>query len=205
MSIDLPTFPGPQSAEPVFLDAGGVQHSLAGGEDMRIDRLGDRFGLSVTMPPMRWSTYQGVAAARIWSVRLLQGLSQGVVFPFPQPNFTPPGNPSTVAVAAVSAASQVSVQNNGPAVTLLEGQFVSHIRAATGRRYLYQVRADTVLPANGAAIVPLWPRIRGPMAVGDVLDFKTPRIEGLVTGDKSSWSLEATRLVGVQFMVQERG
>lgn len=207
MSVVLPTFPAPQSAEPFFIDAGGVQTSIAGGEDMRLDRLGDRFGLQVSLIPMRWhdlTTAQQTRAARVWVTRLIQAVSQGGILPFPQPGFRPPGNPSTAAAGAGSGASQVQVVQVGPGVTLLEGQFVTHIRAATGRRYLYQVRADTVLPANGAAVVPLWPRIRGPIAAGDVLEFAKPTIEGLVRGDKTSWSLAASRLAAISFTIQER-
>lgn len=207
MSVFLPTFPAPQSAEPYFMDAGGVQKSMAGGEDMRLDRLGDRFGLSVTLIPMRWndmSTAEQTRAARVWVVRLVQGISQGAVMPWPQPGFVPPGNVTIVGAPAVSGASQVQANQAGPAVTLLEGQFVTHIRKATGRRYLYQVRADTVLPANGAAVVPLWPRVRGPMAIGDELNFAKPTIEGLVRGDQQSWSLAVTRLAGIGFRIEER-
>jgi hypothetical protein len=208
VSVILPTFPGPAGADPYFLDAGGVQRGLAGGEDMRLDRLGDRFGLTVTLAPMRWNgltNAQRVDAARVWVARLIQGKSVGAVFPMPQPDFTPPGNKTTVATAAVSGASQVNVTNTGAAVTLLEGQFLEHTRAATGRQYLYQVRADTTLPANAAAILPLWPRIRGPMAVGDDVELKAPTIEGLVIGDQLAWSLAINRLATMSFRIEERG
>lgn len=208
MSIILPTFPAPQSAEPYFLDAGGSVRSLAAGEDMRLDRLGDRFGISCNLIPMRWndlSTAEQTRAARVWVTRLIQGKSQGAILPWPQPDFNPPGNPSTVAVAAVSGASQVQTVQVGPQLTLLEGQLLTHIRALTGRRYTYQVRADTVLPANGQAMLPIWPRIRGPMAVGDVLEFKKPTIEGLVSGNEQAWSLGVSRLAGIQFKLEERG
>ncbi len=208
MSVILPTFPAPQSAEPFFVDAGGVQQSIGGGEDMRLDRLGDRFGCTFNLIPQRWQdmdTAEQTRAARVWVARLIQGLSQGAVMRFPQPGFRPPGNPSVVAAAAVTAASQVAVRNNGPAVQLLEGQFMTHTRAATGRSYLYQVRANTGLPANGEAVTPLWPRIRGPMAPGDRLEFAKPTIEGLVRGDRLSWSLAVTRLAGISFQIVERG
>lgn len=208
MSILLPTFPAPQSAEPYFLDAGGVQKSIAGGEDMRLDRLGDRFGLSVSLIPMRWhdlTTAEQTRAARVWVTRLIQGLSQGAILRWPQPGFKPPGGTCAAAGAAVSGASQVAVANPAAAAGLLEGQFVTHLRAATGRRYLYQVRGDTVLPANGQAVVPLWPRIRGPIAAGDVLEFGKPTIEGLVRGDQQAWSLAMSRLTGITFKLEERG
>lgn len=208
MAVILPTFPAPQTADPYFVDAGGVQRAIAGGEDMRLDRLGDRFGLAVSLIPMRWqglSTAERVDAARVWVARLVRGLSEGAVLPWPQPGFEPPGNPSVAAGAAGSGASQVEVAQVGGAVTLLEGQFVTHVRAETGRRYIYQVRADTVLPANGSAMVPLWPRIRGPIAPGDVLNFKKPTIEGLVRGDKQGWQIGLNRLSAIGFTIEERG
>lgn len=208
MSILLPTFPAPQSAEPYFLDAGGVQKSIAGGEDMRLDRLGDRFGLSVSLIPMRWhdlTTAEQTRAARVWVARLIQGLSQGAILPFPQPGFRPPGGTCYAGYPTQSGASQVTLYNLAGATTVLEGQFLTHIRAATGRRYLYQVRADTVLPGNGYADLPLWPRIRGPMGTDDVLEFAKPTIEGLVRGEQQSWSLAVTRLAGIQFKLEERG
>lgn len=208
MAVLLPTYPAPQSAEPYFLDAGGVQRSIAGGEDMRLDRLGDRWGLSVTLIPMRWhdlSTAEQTRAARVWVSRLTQGLSQGAIMNWPQPGFKPGGGTLEVSGAGVgSGASQVSVNHGGAAELIPEGQFFTHIRAATGRRYLYQVRADTILGANTATVVPLWPRIRGPMSPLDVLEFSKPTIEGLVQGDKVGWSLAVSRLSGISFTLQER-
>lgn len=207
MAVILPTFPAPQSAEPYFLDAGGVQKSMAGGEDMRLDRLGDRFGLSVNLIPMRWhdmTTAEQTRAARVWVARLIQGISQGAVLPWPQPGFAAPGGTRVAGGAVISGASQIPIVSAGVPLTLLEGQFFTHFRKATGRRYLYQVRADTVLPGNGSAVVPIWPRVRGPIATGDVLEFGKPTIEGLVRGDSVGWSLAVTRLAGIGFKIEER-
>ena len=205
MSVLLPETVGPASADPYFIDSGGVQRSLASGEDMRLDRLGDRFGLVVNLPPLRWHVADPAKAARVWTTRLVQGMSQGAVLLFPQPNFAPPGGTMAAAGAAVSGSSQVLVANGGAAAALLEGQFMTHVRAATGRRYCYQVRADTIVPAGGQAVVPFWPRVRGPIAPGDVLKFGKPEIEGLVRGEQQGWTLDNARLVGIVFKIEERG
>ena len=77
MPIDLPLTPGPRSAEPYFIDAGGWQRPITVGDPTRIDLLGDRFGLAVQMPPMEETE------ALVWVRRLNKGRAEGVTMEFP--------------------------------------------------------------------------------------------------------------------------
>lgn len=202
MAIGLPLTPQPNHAEPRFLDSGGYQKPVLQGEVTRLDRLGDKFALDVNMPPMKWNKN---GTARIWVSRLIRGRSLRVFMPFPQPGFTPPGNDAaTAAVGSNTGAVGVDIQGL-PGVTVLEGQFVSHLQVGTGRRYLYQVSQDANMGVDGRALVRFWPRLRGTVAVGDIFEFANPKIEGYPGGDTQSWTLELALTVGLAFTVEEAG
>src|SRR3546814_18932709 len=53
MSIILPTTPGIRSATPSLISYGGLLSPSLGGAVQRLNRLGDRNALKVTLPPMR--------------------------------------------------------------------------------------------------------------------------------------------------------
>src|SRR3546814_3983584 len=51
--IVLPSDPAPNGATPMRRDFGGTLTPLLGGPEQRINRLGTRLGIRVSMPPMR--------------------------------------------------------------------------------------------------------------------------------------------------------
>src|SRR3546814_9494938 len=53
MSIILPTTPGIRSATPSLISYGGLLSPSLGGAVQRLNRLGDRHALKVSLPPMR--------------------------------------------------------------------------------------------------------------------------------------------------------
>jgi hypothetical protein len=102
--IDLPNTPEPRSAEPYAIDAGGWQiPAVSGGVATRIDRLGDKHGLRVTMPPMHLLDGATQRHAMVWIQRLKRGMAEGVRMKFPQPGLTLP--PNGIVRAAAQAQS----------------------------------------------------------------------------------------------------
>jgi hypothetical protein len=79
--IDLPSYPPPAAAQPSFLDRGVT---LEGAVDQRVDRMGSRFGLSVSMPPMK-----GSKLGRQWIAALMRGKNEGVRLRWPLQGFKP--------------------------------------------------------------------------------------------------------------------
>lgn len=202
-AILLPGFPSPNGAQPRFLDSGGYQEPAFQGVTTRLDRLGDRWELPVSMPPMKWWR---AGLARVWVNRLVLGRRFRVVMPFPQPGGQAPGHNFATAAAVAVTGSSVVVLNGTGSPTYLEGQFVSHLQVASGRRYLYQVAADAnVGGVENGVQVNLSPRIRGKVSVGDVFEFANPKIEGFPQGDSTQWTLELARTVGLEFTVREAG
>src|SRR3546814_3371142 len=51
--IVLPSDPAPNGATPMLRDFGGTLTPFLGGPEQRINRLGTRLGIRVSMPPMR--------------------------------------------------------------------------------------------------------------------------------------------------------
>lgn len=200
--IDLPSWPEPQTAEPYFMDAGGWQvPSIGGGDAVRINRLGDRHGLSVKMPPMKFNDPAGLAHARIWISRLKRGMSDGVRIKFPQPDFAPPAN-GVVRTATAAQATLLPV-TLAAGQTYREGTFFALVNAATGRRYLHSLNADAVMDGGGAGTISVHPRTRVAAAVGWQVLFNPPAIEGRLIGDSQKWSLEMARTVGLEFVIEE--
>ena len=97
MSVLLPTDPAPAEATPSYLDWGGTLRPIFGGALQKLRRLGDRFALSVNMPPML-SAEDGMT----WVARLITARGEGAILPWPQPGFDPgaPGAPKVVTVRA---------------------------------------------------------------------------------------------------------
>lgn len=202
---DLPTYPGPKSAALRPIDAGGWQEAVLGGDDIRLDRLGNRFGLAVTMPPMKWDTIDGVSAARVWASRLTQGIEEGVRMEVPQPDFDLSSFDDGTArpTGAVAAqASEFAGSWLGAGRTYYEGQLVTVVRTSTGKRYLHQLREGFVVDGGGLATVKLWPRLRTPLDNTDRLNFATPTIDGRLV-DPQPFDMTEIRTIGVAFDVQE--
>ncbi|MDF1506504.1 hypothetical protein PYV61_26350, partial [Roseisolibacter sp. H3M3-2] len=80
MAILLPHLPGIRSAEPELMDFGNVLQGPQGGAAQRLNRIGDRFAISVELPPALSATH-----GRIYVARLLKARREGALYPFPQP------------------------------------------------------------------------------------------------------------------------
>src|SRR3546814_160979 len=88
--IVLPSDPAPNGATPMLRDFGGTLTPFLGGPEQRINRLGTRLGIRVSMPPMRNGDN-----GRIFVSRLLQAKQDRLLMDWPQPGFTigAPGSP----------------------------------------------------------------------------------------------------------------
>lgn len=197
MAISLPTTPAPNGATPGLQDFGGFLEPFLGGPVQRINRVGSRFALRVTMPPMRED------GARAFIARLLQGRTQTVVMPWPLLGFVP-GNPGAPLISAAPAGgSAIAIKGLTAGYAVKEGQFFSIVHG--GRRYMHMFTAAAT--ANGSGVIaaaPIFPMLRTNLAVNDVLEIATPMIEGnVLPGDELNWELNVARLVGLAFSVVE--
>lgn len=202
MTVVLPTWPEPQSAEPFFLDGGGWQEPAIGeGDAVRINRLGNKHGLRVRMPPMKFNDPKGLAHGRVWIQRIKRGMSEGARMKFPQPDYATLPN-GTVRTATVAQATLVPVTLAAD-TTYPEGVYCSLVHAPTGRRYLHSLNSDAVMNGAGQGTLSLFPIVRIPLTVGWSVLFDPPEIEGMIVGNEKAWTLEMARTVGLEFEIRE--
>jgi hypothetical protein len=195
LSILLPSMPGPSSAQPSYIDYGGILRPFLGGDDQKLNRLGDRFALVVTMPPMP------TAAAMVWVSRLIQAQKSGAIMEWPQPDFDT-GNPGFPAVRGSGAGgTSLPLKSVVAAYRILEGQFMSVIHG--GRRYLHMANADAVMNGSGQTTLSVSPMIRPVLNDGDVVEIAKPMIEGFLEGNALTWNIDLARTVGLQFTIRE--
>ena len=196
MSVLLPTSPSPEDATPSYLDWGGTLRPIFGGALQKLRRLGDRFALSVTMPPML-NAENGMT----WVARLSAARGEGAVMPWPQPGFDP-GNPGAPNVAqAGQTGTLLLVSGFSTNYAIREGQAFSIVHG--GRRYLHMVAADANAGSDGAVTLSIRPMLRVSPAAGAICEFAQPMIEGFLGGDEQCWSLATARTTGLSFSIQE--
>lgn len=195
--IDLPTDIGPQSATPRLLDFGGFLEPGLGGTVQRINRMGSRFAVSVTLPPLRNDT-----RGRIWVSRLIRGKSEGVRWEYPLLDFDPGPVGSFVVNGAGQAGRTLDIDGGTPNYAFKEGQPFS-IEVA-GQHYLHFIDSQVIADGTGAAEITFSPMLRVSPTDGAALHFAKPMIEGFIMGDEFSWQLSLDRLVGISFDIVER-
>ena len=140
--------------------------------------------------------------AMAWTAALSSAEADTVLMRLSQPGFSP-GSPGTPLVKGASQlGSTIEIDGFSTAYAAKAGQWFSLI--ISGRRFLYQVAADTVAVADLMAALPINPMIRRSPANNAVTEFATPIIEGFLSGRETSWTVDVARTVGLSFTVTER-
>lgn len=195
MTIDLTSLSA-QVAAPRLLDWGSELVPSLGGVTQRLNRLGSRHAIDVSLPPMRIEP-----DGRLWVSRLKRGKSEGVKFAFPQVDFDP-GAPGTPLIkTAVSGGTSFTIKGLTASYAIKEGQWLSVIHS--GRSYLHSVDTQVIADASGDATVTVTPMLRSALSANDVVNFAKPIIEGSLSGNEVAWTLEMARTVGLQFTITE--
>lgn len=182
MAIDLPTRPALRTGKPRLLDWGGRLIPILGGPVQTIMRLGTRFSLEFTLPPMA-----SEPDARIWVAALVQGKLLGVRTRFLQDGFTPGATGSPVVDGSGQTGMTLAIRNAQRTYRFRAGQFVSLVHG--GRRYLHMVTAKVDVGEDGKATLPIVPMLRVITTDGDALEVAKPMIEGSLIGDEVSWDV----------------
>lgn len=168
-AILLPASPAVRSARPKVLSFGSVLTPFLGGPSQRLNRLGTRFAMTVSMPPMP------AEKARAWVAALAQGLEAGVLMPIPQDiDVGDPGAP--LVSAAVTAGMLLPLKGLKPGYRTKAGQFLSVIRG--DRRYVHIFTADQVASGSGTMQASIWPMMRTGFLVDGIVEIAKPMIQG---------------------------
>lgn len=197
MPIALPTCPMPTDYQPLLRDFGGFLTPFLGGPEQRVNRLGTRFGVRLVMPPLDIED-----GGMIYISRLLQGRQSSVIIPWPLLDFDP-GTPGTPLInAAVTSGTSIEIKGMTVGYEAKEGQFFSVVHS--GRRYVYMFAADSTADGSGILAASIFPLLRTPLAVDDVVEIEQPMIEGLVSpGDELSWKIGLDNARDFSFSVLE--
>jgi hypothetical protein len=199
MSVLLPTTPSPtDGTEPSYLDWGGTLRPIFGGSLQKLRRLGDRFALSVVMPPMFTAE-----AGMLWVARLIAARrAGGAVLPWPQPGFTPPPSGAPRVAGAGQSGSLLTIEGFSPVdYVVREGQFFSIIHG--GRRYLHQAAESRAAVDGRITALAIQPMLRISPANLAVCEFDEPKIEGMLGGDEQTWTPSTARTIGLTFSITE--
>ena len=196
--IDLPTDVGPNSATPRLLDFGGFLQPGLGGEVQRLNRMGSRFAVAFTLPPLT-NQKQG----RIWVSRLIRGMTEGVRWTYPLLDFYPGAPGNFVVDGADQSGRTLQLRGGTPQYAFREGQ-PFNVVDANGQSYLHFIDELSAADATGAAEIAFSPMLRAPIPDGAALKISKPMIEGYVMGDQLSWQMAIDRTIGLSFEIQER-
>lgn len=197
MPIDLPNNPSPNGADAFFIDAGSWQQPIQNGSPARLDGLGDRHGLSVTLPPMTADD------ASEWILALNKGLGREVIYEWQQPGISVQGDGNgNVRIAAAAASQSFNIQINGffAGQAIKKGRYFSIYSG--GRYYLHQSDGQFTSVA-GSFPINIFPRLRTPLAAQDLVNFNPPKFQGILQGNQNRWTISLARHVGLQFEIIE--
>jgi len=197
MPIDLPTTRAPQGATPFLRDFGGVLTPFLGGAEQRINRVGTRFGIRVSMPPLRSAT-----DGMLFVARLNQAKLDRLLMRWPLNGFAP-GSPGAPKVsAATSGGSVLPIKTLAAAYAVKEGQFFSIVHG--GRRYVHMFAAAATADGSGNLSALIFPMLRSALAVNDVIEIAQPMIEGhVLPGHELNWQMSIDRFLSLSFSVAE--
>jgi hypothetical protein len=194
--IDLPDYPSPAAATPALQDFGAFLTPSLGGPVQRVERMGNRFRISVTMPPM-----PNPKLGRLWIAKLVRAKQEGGRMPWPLLGFDP-GVPGNVLVNAGGAAGRsLAVKGATPNYIFREGQFFSILIG--GKHFLYMVTAEAIASATGTATLAIEPMLRVSPPADAPCHFGKPMVEGFIMGDAFQWEMALANFVGVAFDLAE--
>jgi hypothetical protein len=194
--IELPDWAVPSAATPGYIDFGGFLTPGLGGAVQRLDRMGNRFKLAVSFPPMP-SKDRG----RILIGRVIRGKTEGLRMEVPLLSFKPgsPGSPK-VNGAGQSGRSLV-VDGLTPNYTVREGQWLSILH--DDRHYLHNVDAEVTANGSGQATLSISPMLRIEPDDNDEVHLARPMIEGFIMGEEWRWEMSLEHNMGIEFEIQE--
>ena len=195
--ILLPDTPAPNSAVLSMLDFGGVMRPPTGAKILRLNRQGNRYKMTGTLPPL-----PADPNGRVFVSRLIAAKRQGIRMEIPLlgVNQGAPGSP--LVNGAGQSGLTINLKGLTPAYVVREGYWMSIVDAA-GQHYVHNVRADVVADSGGLAAVQIEPMLRVPFANNAVVHLAAPMIEGLVDGDEMAWQLSLGNFVELSFSVEE--
>lgn len=196
MAVALPTLPTIWEAKPRLVQFNTMLTPTLGGPEQRVQRMGTRFAVDITLPALNPTSARSVLAA----VLKAQSLGSTVTVAWPQLSFA-----TAIGTPLVNGASQTGsslvIDGLTPSVTIPAGVFFSV--TVSGRSYLYAVTDAVTANGSGQATLSIAPMLRASPADNAALSFATPTIEGFLPDSAASWSLEMLTSSSFTLSIQE--
>lgn len=190
--IELPSFAGPGSATPMFMDAGFTQRGVQ--SLSRIDRKGSRYKIAFSFGPYK------PAQARIMVARLIAGKQAGLRVPYPlQISQGSPGTP--VIDGAVTTGRIINIRGLTPGYVCGEGFWLSIGKG--DRHYLHSVGIGGTADGSGLLEIELNELLRDSFPDGANVYLAQPMVEGIVEGEVWQWQLSADQATPIEFAIEE--
>jgi hypothetical protein len=182
----IPTYPQGTTTSITLRSSAVDLTPIMGGPTQRISRFADRWILEVEMRKMRIDQAGPIVNS------LLAGLSEPLTAPIVEGLDLSPWSDGAVSLAATGG---TSLKITGGGAAKYVGQFFSI--AKNGKRYLHRI---TSISEDNLSI---FPALKTAVAVGDVLEFGAPKIQGFIDGNEQSWSVGLVAALGVSFKIVE--
>lgn len=193
--IELPRIPAPNSVTARQIDKGVTQRSIAGGETIRIDRMGNRFEAEFGFPVMT------ADVARVFVSRLQRAISEDLRIEYPLLGISQSGGGATVVDGANPSGVTLPIKGGTPGFAIKEGYWLN-VFDGQGRPYLHNVSEPVLIAPDGTAELTVWPPIRTPVADESAVEIATPTMQGLVTNIE--WDLMLADMIQLGFTLEER-
>jgi hypothetical protein len=196
MSVSLPNLPDLVQVSARLVDFQSVLTPILGGPVQTIQRLGARFAVDVTLPPLEPADAGKFLAARMKA----RAENDTLTLAWPQAEIWSVIGGSPVVNGAGQSGARLNISGLTANQVIPAGRFFSFV--AGGRSYLHMTTLQVT--ANGAGQVQLHvaPLLRVSPPAGAALNFSAPIVEGLLTGTLE-WSLERLRWTSTAFTLSE--
>jgi hypothetical protein len=177
------------------IDFGGVQESPLGGTAQRVNRLGNRWQVKVTLPPME------AVLARPWARALNKANQRGALWAIRQPGLVIGSPGAGLITGAGQAGNVLNIDGLSPGYVFRDAQFFSVIIGE--RRYVFQVDEPQRVDGTGAIALAIEPALRISPADNDSVEIGKPYLEGHLA-DFSAGAIDTAHICrGVSFTIRE--
>ncbi len=189
--IVLPTEAVPGTFVGTLIDAGFTQRAVQSID--YIPRKGSRYRVAFSFRP------RTLAERRVMVSRLIAGKQGGIRVELPL--LQDQGVPGSPVVASASGRT-LGLSGVAPGYPILEGYWLSIVKS--GQHFLHSVGVGATANGSGLATIELNELLRETFSVGDVVHLAAPQVEGLVSGDEVSWQFDPSRIIDIEFEIEER-
>ena len=195
MSIALPALPWQTDVKPRLISYRSDLTPALGGPAARINRLGARYAVDVTLPTLDRDM------GPVWIGSRLQAEANNLTLTLTWPSATYAAVTGAEVNGSGQAGTSLSVRGLGAGQTI--GTLTPFSFVSGGRNYLHLTTSAVTADGSGNAVLPLGNMLRSAPSDGAGVNFSAPTIEGFVDGASAQWELMLSRFHKVSFTLTE--